>query len=52
MEPSVSGLDLSEPDDETLHVMQPSMMEQHLVELLIYKGMPLIGYVLSIKDSL
>ncbi|KAK0465812.1 hypothetical protein IW261DRAFT_1574739 [Armillaria novae-zelandiae] len=41
--PHRPGPDLSEPDDPTLQVMQPELMEDHLVTLGVYGSLPLLG---------
>ncbi|KAK0464106.1 hypothetical protein IW261DRAFT_1427410 [Armillaria novae-zelandiae] len=41
--PHRPGLDLSEPDDPTLRVMQPELMEDHLVTLGVYGSLPSLG---------
>ncbi|SJL08158.1 uncharacterized protein ARMOST_11521 [Armillaria ostoyae] len=41
--PSTSGVDLSEPADVTLRVMQPQLMEEHLVTLGAYLELPPLG---------
>ncbi|KAK0244864.1 hypothetical protein EDD85DRAFT_946156 [Armillaria nabsnona] len=40
--PSVSGLDVLEPDDPVLKVMQDHLMEERLIKLKVYKNMPLL----------
>ncbi|KAK0471651.1 hypothetical protein IW261DRAFT_1571709 [Armillaria novae-zelandiae] len=41
--PHRPGPDLSEPDDPTLRVMQPELMEDHLVTLGVYGSLPSLG---------
>ncbi|KAK0459873.1 hypothetical protein IW261DRAFT_1578384 [Armillaria novae-zelandiae] len=41
--PHRPGPDLSEPDDPTLRVMQPELMEDHLVTLGMYGSLPSLG---------
>lgn len=41
--PSVSGLDVLEPDDPALRVMQDHLMEERLIKLKVYENMPLLG---------
>ncbi|KAK0471416.1 hypothetical protein IW261DRAFT_1572107 [Armillaria novae-zelandiae] len=41
--PHRPGPDLSEPDDPTLQVMQPELMEDHLVTLGVYGSLPSLG---------
>lgn len=39
------GLILTEPADVTMRVMQPELMEEHLVALGMYKNLPLLGCI-------
>ncbi|KAK0483941.1 hypothetical protein IW261DRAFT_1561718 [Armillaria novae-zelandiae] len=41
--PYKPGPDLSEPDDPALRVMQPELMEEHLVALGVYVSLPPLG---------
>ncbi|KAK0502616.1 hypothetical protein EDD18DRAFT_1347252 [Armillaria luteobubalina] len=41
--PYKPGPDLSKPDDPALQVMQPELMEEHLVTLGVYVSLPLLG---------
>ncbi|PBK94385.1 hypothetical protein ARMGADRAFT_1079066 [Armillaria gallica] len=41
---STSDVDLSEPADLTLRIMQPHLMEEHLVTLRAYLELPPLGY--------
>ncbi len=45
--PAVSPLDVSEPDDPDLQVMQAMFMEERLIKLKVYENMPSIGLVPS-----
>ncbi|KAK0477663.1 hypothetical protein IW261DRAFT_1566010 [Armillaria novae-zelandiae] len=46
--PHRPGPDLSEPDDPTLWVMQPELMEDHLVTLGVYGSLPSLGSLIEV----
>ncbi len=45
--PAVYPLDMSEPNDPELQVMQAMFMEERLIKLKVYENMPLIELVPS-----
>ncbi|KAK0215696.1 hypothetical protein IW262DRAFT_1465408 [Armillaria fumosa] len=45
------GPDLSEPDDLALHVMQPALMEDHLITLGVYASLLLLGMYCAVVPT-